>query len=102
MSDKIHVQRVSPLGTGDWRATRSSGDPLFDIRLQISSRFNGSRYFVISPHGDVVRYGTFHFETWDHSAMKEVLVGIVTKLVPESEVDVELDPPQQASGTQRI
>ena len=45
MSDKIHVQRVSPFGTNEWRAVRSDGDPLFEIRLQISSMLNGSRYF---------------------------------------------------------
>jgi hypothetical protein len=98
MSDRIQIQRVSPFGTGDWRAVGSSGEVLFDIRLQISAQFNGSRYFVISPRdGHVVRHGSFHFETWDYPAMTEVLVGIVTQIVPGSEVEVELQPPQQAS-----
>lgn len=99
MSDKIHVQRVSPFGTGEWRAVRSDGHPLFEIRLQISSRLNGSRYFVMSPGGAVVRHGNFHFETWDYPTMGQVLTAIVMAVAPDSEVDVELDVSQRASGT---
>jgi hypothetical protein len=35
------VQRVSPSGTAEWRAVRSDGNPLFEIRLQLSSMLNG-------------------------------------------------------------
>jgi hypothetical protein len=99
MSEKIHVERVSPFETAEWRAVGSNGDPLFEIRLQISSRLNGSRYFVIGARGDVVRHGSFHFETWDYASITEVLTAIVTTLVPGAEVEVEISPPQQASGT---
>ena len=98
MSEKIHVERVSPYGTAEWRAVRNNGDPLFEIRLQISSRLHGSRYFVIGPQGDVVRHGNFHFDAWDHSAIAEVLTAIVTTVAPGAEVDIEISPPQQASG----
>ena len=97
MSEKIHVQRVSPFGTAEWRAVRSDGDPLFEIRLQLSSMLNGSRYFVISPRGEVVRHGTFNFDAWDSPAIVQVLEAIVTTVAPGSEVDVELDPPRSAS-----
>lgn len=63
MSDKIHIQQVSSFGAGDWRALRSNGDLLFDIRLRICSRFTVA-LLRAQPRGDVVRYGTFHFETW--------------------------------------
>jgi len=99
MSDKIHVQRVSSFGKADWRAVRSNGAPLFEIRLQISSMLNGSHYFVIGPRGEVVRHGTFNFDTWDYPEIAQILTAIVTAVVPGSEVDVELDAPQQASGT---
>ncbi|HEX2685638.1 MAG TPA: hypothetical protein VHN14_03430 [Kofleriaceae bacterium] len=99
MSDKIHVQRVSSFGTGEWRAVRSDGHLLFEIRLQISAMLNGSRYFVMSPRGEVVRHGSFHFETWDYPTIRQVLTAIVTAVVPDSEVDVELEVPQRASGT---
>ena len=99
MSEKIHIERVSPFGTAEWRAVRSDGALLFEIRLQISSRLNGSRYFVIGPRGDVVRHGTFHFDAWDHAAIAEVLTAIVTTIAPGAEVDVEISPPQRASGT---
>jgi hypothetical protein len=97
MSDKIHVQRASPSGTDEWRAVRSDGVPLFEIRLQISSMLNGSRYFVISPRGEVVRHGTFHFGVWDHDEIVQILAAIVTTVVPGSDVDVELDPLRRAS-----
>ena len=99
MSDKIHVHRVSPFGTYDWRAVRSDGDPLFEIRLQISSMLNGSRYFVISPRGEVVRHGTFNFGVGNHDEIAQVLAAIVTTVAPGSEVDVEIDPPHRASGS---
>jgi hypothetical protein len=99
MSEKVHVERVSPFGTADWRAVRSNGDPLFEIRLQISSRLNGSRYFVIGGRGEVVRHGSFHFDTWDYPAIAEVLAAIVTTVAPGAEVEVEISPPQRASGT---
>jgi hypothetical protein len=99
MSDKIHVQRVSPSGTAEWRAVRSDGSPLFEIRLQLSSMLNGSRYFVISPRGDVVRHGTFNFDAWDSSAIVQVLSAIVAAVSPGSEVDVEVEAPRRASAT---
>jgi hypothetical protein len=99
MSDKIHVQRVSPFGTDEWRAVRDDGDLLFEIRLQISSMLNGSRYFVISPRGEVVRHGTFNVEVWNYPEIVEVLTAIITTVAPGSEVDVEIDPLRQASGT---
>jgi hypothetical protein len=98
MSDKIHVQRVSLSGTSEWRAVGSDGNPLFEIRLQISSRMNGSHYFVIGPRGEVVRHGTFHFDFWDYPSIVQVLTAIVTTVVPGSEVDVERDALQRASG----
>lgn len=98
MSDKIHVRRASPSGTAEWRAVRSDGDPLFDIRLQLSSMLNGSHYFVISPRGEVVRHGTFNFDAWDYPAITQVLAAIVTTIIPGSEVDIEQTPPQRASG----
>jgi hypothetical protein len=99
MSEKIHVERMSPFGTAEWRAVRANGDSLFEIRLQISSRLNGSRYFVIGPRGDVVRHGSFHFDAWDSPAIAEVLTAIVTTVAPGAEVDVAISPPQRASGT---
>jgi len=98
MSDKIHVQRASPFGNDEWRAVRSDGDPLFEIRLQISSMLNGSRYFVLSPRGEVVRHGTFNFGAWNYAEIAQILAAIVTAVSPGAEVDVELDPPQRASG----
>lgn len=98
MIDKIHVQRVSLSGTNEWRAVGSDGNPLFEIRLQISSRMNGSHYFVISPRGEVVRHGTFHFDFWDYPAIVQVLTAVVTAVAPGSQVDVEIDPLQRASG----
>jgi hypothetical protein len=98
MSEKIHVERVSPFETAEWRAVRSNGDLLFEIRVQISARLNGSRYFVIGSQGEVVRHGSFHFDAWDHSAIAEVLTAIVTTVVPGAEVEVEIRPPQQVSG----
>ena len=98
MSDKIHVQRVSPSRMYDWRAVRSDGYPLFEIRLQISSRMNGSHYFVMNLRGEVVRHGTFQFDFWDYPTIVQILTAIVTATVPGSEVEVELDAPQQASG----
>ena len=99
MSDKVHVQRVSPFGTDEWRVVRSDGDPLFEIRLQISSMLNGSRYFVISPRGEMVRHGTFNFGVWSYPEIAQILAAIVTTVAPGAEVDVELDPPHRASGT---
>ena len=102
MSDKIHVQRVSPFGTDEWRAVRGDGELLFEIRLQISSMLNGSRYFVFSPRGDVVRHGTFNLGAlgvWSYPEIVEALTAIITAVVPGSEVDVKIDPLRQASGT---
>jgi hypothetical protein len=59
---------------------------------------NGSRYFVIDPRGEVVRHGTFDFDAWDYPAIVQVLTAIVTTIVPGSEVDVERNAPQRASG----
>ena len=100
MSDKIHVQRVSSFGTDEWRAVHGDGETLFEIRLQLSAMFNGSRYFVFSPRGEVVRHGTFHFELWDYPTICQVLTAIVRAVAPESEVEVEveLEAPQRASG----
>lgn len=98
MSDKIHVQRVSPFGTSEWRAVRSDGHPLFEIRLQISSMLNGSHYFVIGPRSEVIHHGTFNFEVWDYSAMAQVLTAIIKTVAPDSEVEVEIEPLQRASG----
>jgi hypothetical protein len=67
--------------------------------LQISSRLNGSHYFVIGSQGDVVRHGSFHFDAWDYASIAEVLAAIVTTVTPGAEVDVEISPPQRASGT---
>jgi hypothetical protein len=99
MSEKVHVERVSPFGIAEWRAVGSNGDALFEIRLQISSRLNGSRYFVIGARGEVVRHGKFHFDAWDYPAIAEVLTAIVTTVAPGAEVNVEISPPQRASGT---
>jgi hypothetical protein len=96
MADKIRIQRAFPFGTGDWRAIRGSST-LFDINLQISSMRNGSCYFVLGADGNVITHGRFHVDFWDPSTMRDVLVAIVTKLVLESDVDVELDGPQPAS-----
>jgi hypothetical protein len=98
MSSKIHVHRPSPLGTDEWRAVRDDGAHLFDIRLQISSMLNGSRYFVISPRGEVVRDGTFNFGVWDPKEMAQVLAAIVTAVAPGSEVQVDLSRPRRAAG----
>ena len=99
MSDKIHVRRMSSFGTAEWCAVRNDGEPLFEIRLQLSSMLNGSRYFVIGPRGEVVRHGTFNFDAWDSAAMVEVLSAIVATVAPGSQVDVEVEAPRQASGT---
>jgi hypothetical protein len=99
MSDSIHVQRVSPLGTDEWRATRDDGAHLFDVRLQISSMLNGSRYFVINPRGEVVRHGTFNFGVWNEQEIVQVLTAIVTTVSPGSDVRIELSLPRRAAGT---
>jgi hypothetical protein len=99
MGDKIHVQRMSSFGKAEWRAVRSNGDLLFEIRLQISLMLNRSHYFVIGLRGEVIRYGIFNFDTWDYPEIVQILTAIVTAVVPGSEVDVELDAPQRpASG----
>ena len=95
MGNKIHVHRLSPLGTDQWRALRDDGAHLFDIRLQISSMLNGSRDFVISPRGEVVRDGTFNFGVWDQSEIAQVLAAIVGVVSPGSEVHVELPCPAE-------
>jgi hypothetical protein len=46
-----------------------------------------------------VRHGSFHFDAWDYPAIAEVLTAIVTTVSPGAEVDVEISPPQRASGT---
>ncbi len=99
MINKIHVQRVSPFETSEWRVIGNNGDSLFEIRLQISAMLNGSRYFVLRPRGEVLHHGTFHFEVWDYPAMTQVLTAIVKTVAPDAEVDVETAPLQQASGT---
>lgn len=98
MSEKIHVQRASSYGTAEWRAVRSNGDLVFEIRLQLSSMLNGSRYFVLGPHGEVVRHGTFNFDAWDSPAIVKVLSAIITAVAPGSEVEVEIDSLRRASG----
>jgi hypothetical protein len=90
MSNTIHVHRLSPLGTDEWRALRDDGAHLFDIRLQISSMLNGSRYFIINPRGEVVRDGTFNFGVWDQSEIAHVLAAIVGVVSPGSQVQVDL------------
>ena len=97
MSDKIHVHRVSPLGMEEWQAVREDGAHLFDIRLQVSSMLNGSRYFIISPRGEVVRDGTFNFGVWNQDEIAQVLAAIVTVIAPGSDVDVELSLPRRAA-----
>ncbi len=99
MSNKVNVRRLAPLGTDDWRVLRDDGVHLFDIRLQISSMLNGSRYFVISPRGEVVRDGTFNFGVWDQNDIAQVLVAIVEAGAPGSEVDVDLSLPRRAAGS---
>jgi hypothetical protein len=98
VSNKIQVQRIAHFGTSEWRAVGNDGNPLFEIRLQLSSRLNGSHYFVLGPRGEVIHHGTFHFEVWDYAAMAQVLMAIVKTVAPDSEVDVEIEPLQRASG----
>jgi len=62
MSNKIQVKRIAHFGTSEWRAVGYDGNPLFEIRLQLSSRLNGSHCFVFRPRGDVIHHGTFNFE----------------------------------------
>ena len=90
MSNTIHVHRVSPFGTADWRATREDGMHLFDVRLQISSMMNGSRYFILGPRGDVVRHGTFNFGVWDEREIGRVLAAIVEVVSPGARVEVDV------------
>jgi len=97
MSDKIHVHRVSPPGMDEWRAVREDGTHLFDVRLQVSSMLNGSRYFVISPRGEVVRDGTFNFGVWNQDEISQVLAAIVTVIAPGSDVNIELSLPRRAA-----
>lgn len=101
MSSAVHVHRLSPLGTDEWRVVRDVGFPP-DIRLQISSMLNGSRYFVISPHGEIMRGGTFNFGVWDPKEMAEVLAAIVAAVRPGSEVHVDLSLPRRMAGGYRL
>lgn len=98
MSNEIHVHRLSPSGSGEWRAVRDDGTHVFDLRLQISSMLNGSKYFVISPRGELVRHGTFNFGLWEQKEMVQILADIVAAVVPGSEVHVDVSLPLRAAG----
>ena len=45
---------------------------------------NGSRYFIISPRGEVVRDGTFNFGVWDQKEIAQVLAAVVGAVSPGS------------------
>lgn len=89
MTPTIRITPTAP-GTSDWRAERTdTGRALCDIRLNISSMLNASRYYVIID-GEVRREGTFNFDLWDAETIRDVLTQIVQKLVPGAQVEVDL------------
>jgi hypothetical protein len=89
MAERIRVAPTS-FGTSDWRAEFVDNSAyICDIRLDISSMLNGSRYYVLQ--GDMLaKEGSFNFGVWDHDTVRDVLTKIVRSMYAEANVEVDM------------
>ena len=98
MAELIRVLPAS-YGTADWRVEFVDGKYICDIRLEISSMLNASRYYVLLD-GVLGKEGTFTFSVWDHDAIRELLTAIVRSMYAEARVEVRLpQQPGRATGS---
>jgi hypothetical protein len=78
----------SSFGTSAWRVQTPDGEFLCEIRIMVSSMFNGSRYHFIDADGRVTKSGVFNFEIWDWNTIVQLLTDLVRTMAPEAEVEV--------------
>ena len=98
MAESIRVVPTT-FGTADWRVEFADGKYVCDIRLEISSMMNASRYYVLTD-GQLAKEGTFNFDAWDYEAAGELLSQIVRSMYPSASVDVRVPQrPSKATGT---
>ena len=86
MAEVVQVVPKPGLARNRWLASYEDGTPLFEIRLEISSMLNGSRFYIVSPAGDVVGDGTFDFGVWDARTRQETLAAIVKSKIHDAAV----------------
>ncbi|HKY36530.1 MAG TPA: hypothetical protein VJN18_11360 [Polyangiaceae bacterium] len=98
MAERIRVVPTR-FGTSDWRAEFiDNGKYICDIRFDISSMLNGSRYYVLQD-GVVAKEGSFNFGVWDYDAVRDVLAQIVRRMYAGASVEVEMPRPRgRAAG----
>ena|SRR5277367_1690442 len=96
MNETIRVVSTSH-GTDEWRAERADGSYLCDVRLELSARRYGSRYYVLR-NGRLDDEGTFTFDVWDHDAMRDVLTAVMKARYSGATVTVDLQPQRRAMG----
>lgn len=89
---KVLVRRLGGrLGGDHYRASYDDGRELFDIRLDVSSMLNGSRFYVFTTEdGTLVGEGTFNFGVWNEKEIRRTLEAIVRSKIHGAEVDVAL------------
>lgn len=95
MAESVRVVPTS-LGTSDWRVEFADGTYICDIRLDISSMMNASRYYFLVD-GQVTKEGTFNFAVWDYDAVRELLTLLVHSMYRDANIDVRV-PARQAVG----
>lgn len=88
MAEAIRVFPTS-FGTSDWHVEFTDGGYICDIRLEISSMLNASRYYVLHD-GKLVKEGTFNFGVWDYDAVREVLTALVKSMYSDATVTIDL------------
>jgi hypothetical protein len=96
MNETIRVVSTS-FGTSDWRVEQADGTYLYDIRIELSASYYGSRYFVLRE-GRMEKEGTFSYDAWDDDAVRDVLTAIVHQKYPNAAVTIERRPQRRAVG----
>src|SRR4051794_24851862 len=87
MNETFRVVSTS-FGTSDWRVERTDGTYVCDIRIELSTGYYGSRYFVLRE-GRLQDEGSFTYDTWDDAAARNVVTAVLRKKYPDATVLVE-------------